>query len=85
MRCRSMTQSALCAVGLRWGLTLAHVVVLGSGRLLLGGADLHPYDSAIPYAFPHRLLPAVGTSERCLHVDRACRVDSRKNSKHWEE
>ena len=44
---------------------------------LLGGADLHPYDSAIPYAFPHRLLPTVGTSERRLHVDRACRVNSR--------
>ena len=31
VRCRSMTRAALCAVRLRWGLTLTHVVVQGSG------------------------------------------------------
>ena len=53
-----MTRAALCAVGLRWGLTLAHVVVLGSGRVFWVGPisiltiRLFPTLSPIVYYLP---------------------------------
>ena len=56
--------------------------VYGAARFFSfsGGADLHPYDTAFPYAFPHRLLPTVGASTRRLHVDRACRVNRKRGN-----